>query len=73
MVEVFRTNVADRDQADWIVGYIQHTFKHYTASFDLEDCDRILVVKCFSGVVQSSQVIDLIISLDFHAEILPEE
>lgn len=73
MVEVFRTNVADRDQADWIVDHIQHTFNNYTASFDLEDCDRILVVKCTSGDVQSEQVIDLLISLDYQAEILPEE
>ncbi len=73
MVEVFRTNVTDRDQADWIVGHIQHTFKHYTASFDLEDCDRILVVRSTSVDVQSAQVIDLLNSLDYQAEILPEE
>ena len=73
MVEVFKTNVVDHDQADWIVDQIQRAFKHYKASFDLEDCDRILVVKCATGAVQPWQVIDLLKSLNYQAEILPDE
>lgn len=73
MVEVFKTNVVDQDQAKWIIDQIQSTYSHYKASFDLEDCDRILVVKCISGEVLSLQVIELLNRLDCHAEILPDE
>lgn len=71
MVEVFRTNVTDRSQANWIIDRIQNTFQDYKASFDLEDCDRILVVKCATGV-HPLLVISLLKNYDCHAEILPE-
>ncbi len=71
MVEVFKTNVVDQDQAKWIIDQIQSTYRHYKASFDLEDCDRILVVKCADGAVVPWQVIDLLKSFDCHAEVLP--
>jgi len=71
MVEVFRTNVTDRSQANWIIDQIQNTFQDYRASFDLEDCDRILVVKCATGV-HPLDVISLLKNHDCHAEILPE-
>jgi hypothetical protein len=73
IVEVFRTNVVNRDQADRIVLQIQNTFMHYKAHFDLEDCDRILVVKCTNGEILPSLVVDLLYRLGFHAEILPDE
>lgn len=72
MVEVFRTNVTDRSQANWIIDRIQNTFQHYKASFDLEDCDRILVVRCATENVNSSHVIDLVEGCDFIAEVLPD-
>lgn len=73
MVEVFRTNVVDPDQADWIVEQIQQTFKQYEANFDLDDCDRILVVKCAVGEVQPLPVIELLKSFNYQAEVLPDE
>ena len=45
MVEVFKTNVKDRDQAKMLIDQIQKTFTDFTANFDLEDCDKILRVK----------------------------
>lgn len=70
-VEVFRTNVTDRSQANWIIDMIQNTFQDYKASFDLEDCDRVLVVKCATGV-HPLRIISLLKNYDCHAEILPE-
>ncbi|MEQ1585216.1 MAG: hypothetical protein ABL895_05015 [Cyclobacteriaceae bacterium] len=72
MVEVFRTNVTDRSQANWIIDRIQNTFQDYKASFDLDDCDRILVVKCATGV-QPLLVIDLLHGIDCYAEALPDD
>jgi hypothetical protein len=72
-VEVFKTNVEDRAQADWIVNQIQNAFPHYKAHFDLEDCDRVLVVRCADGVLCPLQVIELLKRLQCQAEILPDE
>jgi hypothetical protein len=73
MVEVFKTNVVDRDKADLLINQIHRSFDNYQASFDLEDCDRILVVKCIEGDVHSSRVIDLLRSFECCAEVLPDE
>ena len=72
MIEVFKTNVPDRDKAEWLIDRIQDSFDNYTASFDLEDYERILVVKCTTGNVQSSLVVDLLRSFDYSAEVLPD-
>jgi hypothetical protein len=72
MVEVFRTNVSDRHQANWLIDQIQSTFQEYKATFDLEDCDRILVVRCATENVKTSLVIDLLEDYDFIAEVLPD-
>lgn len=72
-VEVFRTNVDDRDKANWLIDQIQDCYTDYTASFDLEDRDRVLVVKCTSGKVQPSGVIELLKTSGYMAEVLPDE
>ena len=72
IAEVFKTNVVDRDKADFLINEIQHNFENYRASFDLDDYDRILVVKSSTGMVQSSRVIDLLKSFECMAEVLPD-
>lgn len=72
-VEVFRTNVVDRDKATWLIDQIQDQFDNYIASFDLEDCDRVLVVKCVTGTVHSPSVINLLMTCGYNAEVLPDE
>lgn len=72
MVEVFRTNVCDRAHAQKLVEQIQTIFSHYSANFDLDDCDKILRVKSNTGSVEPSSVIKLMGELGFVAEILPE-
>jgi hypothetical protein len=71
MIEVFRTDVKDRDQANKLVDRIHNVFTGYQANFDLEDCDKILRVKCATGLVQSALLIDLLRDLGCDAEILP--
>ncbi len=72
MVEVFKTNVVDREVADHLIQHIQSSFAHYTASFDLEDCDRILVVRSTHGEVQSLKVIELLKKFDCYADLLED-
>jgi hypothetical protein len=72
MVEVFKTNVVDREVANRLIQLIQTSVAHYTASFDLDDCDRILVVRSTHGEVQSLRIIELLNKYDCHAEVLED-
>jgi hypothetical protein len=73
MVEVFKTNVRNRDQAGMLIDQIHKSFAEYRANFDLEDCDKILRVKCTTGLIQSSVLINLLKEFGFDAEVLPDE
>lgn len=73
MVEVFKTNVEEREHADMLIDQIHKTFTEYKANFDLDDCDRILRVKSISGVIQSSKVINLLKDFGFHSEELGDD
>ncbi|MBE9460866.1 hypothetical protein ACFP1I_19990 [Dyadobacter subterraneus] len=72
MIEVFKTNVTDREVANMLLDQIHLTFVGYQANFDLEDCDKILRVCFDSGIVQSSLIISLLRYFKFEAEVLPE-
>jgi hypothetical protein len=72
-IEVFKTDVMERGLAAQLIQHIQNSFVNYTASFDLDDCDRILVVKCTSQTVQASWVIELLKKYGCHAEVLVDE
>jgi hypothetical protein len=73
MVEVFKTNVTDHRQAFILLMEIRKRFGDYAANFDLQDCDRILRVKCLGGSVQSSAIINLVGMYGFNAEILSDQ
>ena len=73
MVEIFKTNVENSDQANLLISRIHEAFAGYTANFDLEDCDRILRVKSATGGMESSLLIRLLEKFGFHAEILPDD
>ena len=73
MIEVFKTNVGHSNEAEWLVERIHEKFQGYKANFDLEDCDKILRVKSFTGPVESEYLIQLIHELGYHAEILEDE
>jgi hypothetical protein len=70
-VEVFKTNVADRERAQWLVDQIERNFANCKVNFDLDDCDRILRV-AFEGEIQSDLLIDLLKSAGCMAEVLPD-
>lgn len=73
MVEVFKTNVRDSLNANMLIYQIHKYFAHYSANFDLEDCDRILRVKHTNGIIESSAVINILKHFGFDAEVLPDE
>lgn len=73
MIEVFKTNVCNRCDANMLIEQIQQYFFNYQVNFDLEDCDRILRVKCITGTIQSALLINFLKNLGFDAEVLPDE
>lgn len=73
MIEVFKTNVNEQRHAEILVEKIHKRFEGHEANFDLQDCDKILRIKCRSGVIQVSEFIHLLSEYGFHAEVLPDE
>lgn len=45
MVEVFKTNVEDKDLAEMIIKILSRELPECRINFDLDDCDRILRVE----------------------------
>ena len=72
MIEVFKTNVENYDQAIMLLDNIHQTFAGYHANFDLQDCDKILRVKS-NSLVEADGLINFLKDFGFHAEILPDE
>lgn len=72
MIEVFKTNVKSKGQANKLILQIHKTFINTQANFDLKDRDKILRIKCNAGRIESSAVIDFLESFGFNAEVLPD-
>lgn len=73
MVEVFRTNINDEGVANSLLDKIHHAFDDHKANFDLQDCDKILRVRCLRGPVQSYHIISIVKREGWYAEILPDD
>ena len=73
MIEVFKTNVKDRLQAEMLIDRIHKKFDHYKANFDLHDCDHILRIVSSNGLIEPEPIVDLINEFGFIAEVLPDE
>lgn len=72
MVEVFKTNVKEQGHAALLIDQIHQAFPDYESNFDLEDCDKILRVKCATGTIESPLLLDLLKTLGFNAEALQD-
>jgi hypothetical protein len=72
IIEVFKTNVEEREIADKIIEAIQKNLQDHKANFDLQDCDKILRVVSANEYLQATSVIQLVKTLGYHAEILPD-
>src|SRR5262245_40836651 len=72
MVEVFSTNVCERQIADLLVIQIEQAFRNYLANFDLDDCDRVLRIKSKDGTVNIQAILDFISGFGYKIEVLPD-
>lgn len=73
MVEVFKTDVRNKNQAQMLLHQIHTIFRNYKANFDLEDCDNILRIQTKSGEVMQSAVVELLKDFGYTAEVLPDD
>jgi LPS O-antigen subunit length determinant protein (WzzB/FepE family) len=69
MVEVFKTNVKQVDEAERIVKHLKVNFPTYKANFDLSDCDNILRVEGDNILVK--KLTKFLILSNLQVEILP--
>lgn len=63
IVEIFKTNVQEESDRDYIITVIQNQFPDYKINFDLEDCDKILRVEGFD--LQYDNVVDYVNRLGY--------
>ena len=73
MIEVFKTNVEDPDDARWLIDQISKIHSDCAVNFDLEDCDRIMRVKTQCSAINSEMIIALLNTSSFSAEVLEDE
>jgi len=72
MVEVFKTNVSSREAANQLIEKIHNCYANYTATFDLDDCDRILRVNSPANEVHPHHLIELLKTNGYYAEVLDD-
>ena len=70
MVEVFKTNVLNKEEADFLVSLIHTLLPGSKSNFDLQDCDRILRVFLPGEFIDTSFIIFLLADYGYVAEIL---
>lgn len=72
MVEVFKTDVVKQSQARLLTDLICLAFTGYRATFDLEDCDKVLRISCEGVEVCHASVIGLLESFGYEAAVLED-
>jgi len=68
MIEVFKTNLKKKSQAEKILKALQNKFAHLKINFDLDDCDKILRVEGSS--IQIEEIIHMLKLKNVQCEIL---
>lgn len=68
MVEVFKTNVEQQNQAVILLADLLQRFPSFTINFDLEDCDKILRVK--GKNIPAEEIIDVLRSNGLQGQVL---
>lgn len=73
MIEVFKTDVNDKDQARQLIDQIHETLHYCHANFDLDDCDRVLRVKGIRSEQDVFTIIGLVRRAGWQAQTLPDD
>lgn len=68
MVEVFKTDVAEPEEAQLLANALLARFPNSRPSFDLEDCDRVLRIE--GGMLCTNTIINIINQFGYDCHIL---
>jgi hypothetical protein len=72
LVEVYRTTVDHRQEADRLLRQLRRLFPAYRINFDLEDCDLVLRVETFGDPAPSDVIARLLWQNGYYCEPLPD-
>jgi len=72
MIEVFKTDVKDPEDANKLIFEIDANFAGCVANFDLTDCDRILRIK-HQTTIDPAAFIELLDRFGYQAEVLSDD
>ena len=70
MIEVFKTNVQSKEDANLILKDCSDFFPEWKIGFDLEDCDKILRIDSGTEQIIIEQVQSIINKFGYTAEVL---
>lgn len=73
MVEVFKTDVEKQSQARLLVDLICLAFTGHQASFDLEDCDKVLRISSEGSEICNASIIGLLGCFGYEAAVLEND
>jgi hypothetical protein len=68
LVEVYRTTVDNRPEADRLLRQLRRHFPTYRIHFDLDDCDRVLRVETFGEPPPSDFIASLLWQNGYYCE-----
>jgi hypothetical protein len=68
MVEVFKTNVQEVDDANTVIQRLLEHFPTYKINFDLEDCDKVLRIE--NNSINNRLVIETLTNNGYFCEAL---
>ena len=68
MVEVFKTNVQQHEQADQLASVLRSRFDFCKINFDLDDCDKILRVE--GKQISVETIIEILSTQGLECEVL---
>ncbi|MCD6068093.1 MAG: hypothetical protein K0S33_2919 [Bacteroidetes bacterium] len=71
MIEIFKTNVLGKSDAEKLLQILTDTFPCASINFDLTDCDKVLRVE--ANEINADKVTSIVNSWGFTCKIIPDK
>lgn len=69
-VEIFKTNIEDKQTAEMVIGSLTKAFPQYDFNFDLDDCDNVLRVASSCENIKIELIKNEVITKGFICELI---
>jgi len=70
MIEVFKTNIQERSQAERLLSVLRDRFPGHRINVDLHDCDKVLRIEGYQFAVAS--ILSVVHEQGFYCSVLDE-